>query len=258
MFADNLFSPDLRAPAPFRRAAGDDDLPIGAAEAETGVADEKDIEMYLGKAGIDAVGTTNLTSAPGRRIGVGGKGFVFPKLSKANTSGALQLETGAPTLTTSPDPMSTDMAPAVVTITPTPNTESTIQFPASVSSPETPASVSVSSVPMGIRSERPRLGSGERLRLDSYDRPRLSSFGAGRLDSFSGGRLDSFNGGRLDSFSGSYTGGGDRTPFLRSRVHSRLGEFSPVSGSGEGEAGWRTRRESSAYVPIFFRLQSKC
>ena len=254
MYSDNPFSPDLRAPAPFRRAAGDDDLPLGGADAEAGVGDEKDIEMYLSKVGADTVGSANTITAPGRRVGIGGKGFVFPKLSKTDMSGALQLETGAPTLTASPAPISTDATPTlanlpantVVTITPTPNTESTIQFPASASSPETPASVIVSSVPMGIRSERPRLGSGERLRLDSYDRPRLGSFGAGRLDSFGGGRMDSFSGGRLDSFSGSYTGGGDRTPFLRSRVHSRLGEFSLVSGSGEGEAGWRTRRESSA------------
>ncbi|KAG8685334.1 1-phosphatidylinositol-3-phosphate 5-kinase, partial [Ceratobasidium sp. 394] len=93
--------------------------------------------------------------------------------------------------------------------------------------------------------DRPRLASSERPRLASGGRTRLSSFG---MDSFGPGRMDSYGmhgGGRMDSFSGSY---GERTPFLRSRVHSRLGEFSPVSGSTEGEVGWRTRRESSAYA----------
>ena len=36
------------------------------------------------------------------------------------------------------------------------------------------------------------------------------------------------------------------TPFIRSRVQSRLTDFLMV-----GEPGWRTRRESTAYVPIF-------
>jgi 1-phosphatidylinositol-3-phosphate 5-kinase len=37
------------------------------------------------------------------------------------------------------------------------------------------------------------------------------------------------------------------TPFIRSRVQSRLTDFLMV-----GEPGWRTRRESTAYVPILY------
>ncbi|KAG9084523.1 1-phosphatidylinositol-3-phosphate 5-kinase, partial [Ceratobasidium sp. 370] len=235
-------------PAPFRRAANDDDLPIEAEGIE-----EKDLEMYVGRAGSGPGAATNTA---GRTVGVGtgpgGKSFVFPSISKPGTptavGGALHLDTGP--LTSSPAPIIAPLPHTTTDNHSTPGTESTIQFPASapLSSPETPASISIGSGPgptlMGMR-ERPRLASSERPRLASGGRTRLSSFG---MDSFGPGRMDSYgmaNGGRIDSFSGSY---GERTPFLRSRVHSRLGEFSPVSGSTEGEAGWRTRRESSAYA----------
>ncbi|KAG8689311.1 1-phosphatidylinositol-3-phosphate 5-kinase, partial [Ceratobasidium sp. 395] len=246
-------------PAPFRRAANDDDLPI-----ETEGMDEKDLDMYVGRTGSGPGGMANGT---GRGVGVGmgpgGKSFVFPSISKPGTpggaAGALHLDTGP--LTSSPAPIISALPPhthihahTTTNRTDTPGSESTIQFPASapLSSPETPASISLASGPqpgpmvINAMRERPRLASSERPRLASDGRTRLSSFG---VDTF-GGRMDSYNmasgvGGRMDSFSGSY---GERTPFLRSRVHSRLGEFSPVSGSTEGEAGWRTRRESSAYA----------
>ncbi|QRV97609.1 1-phosphatidylinositol-4-phosphate 5-kinase [Ceratobasidium sp. AG-Ba] len=223
-FVNNPFgSTHAPVPAPFRRAANDDDLPI-----ETEGMEEKDIEMYVARTGSGAATNTN-----GRTVGVGngpaGK-FVFPNVSKPNTpgtpgGGALHLDTGP--LTQSPVPIVATL-PVPTSVHPA---ESTIQFPASapLSSPETPG-------PTIVRPliERPRLAS-------AGGRARLSSFGTGP------GRMDSYGMGpgvRMDSFSGSY---GERTPFLRSRVHSRLGEFSPVSG-GEGEAGWRTRRESSAYA----------
>ncbi|KAG9085391.1 1-phosphatidylinositol-3-phosphate 5-kinase, partial [Ceratobasidium sp. UAMH 11750] len=232
-------------PAPFRRAANDDDLPI-----ETEGMEEKDLEMYVERMGPGAA-----TNGAGRTVGIGmgpgGKSFVFPSISKPSTpaavGGALHLDTGP--LPSSPAPIITPLPPTTNNHS-TPGSESTIQFPASapLSSPETPASISLGSGPgpavIGMR-DRPRLASSERPRLASGGRTRLSSFG---MDSFGPGRMDSYGmhgGGRMDSFSGSY---GERTPFLRSRVHSRLGEFSPVSGSTEGEAGWRTRRESSAYA----------
>lgn len=239
---DHPFSPELApAPAPFRRAPDEDELDVG----EEGMG-EKEIEAYVGGAGRGS------NSGPRRNVGIGegkgGKGFVFPAKSDAPavTPGALQLETGATTI----DPVATIVDPVTpnpnaLTNTSTPNTESSILFPASASSPETPAGL-VPVPGIGLRRdstsalgrERPRLGSGDRLRLNSFGN-RLESFAGGRMDSFS-----SVSSGKMDSFHGSHAG--DRTPFLRSRVHSRLGEFSPISA--EGEAGWRTRRESSAYA----------
>ncbi|KAJ1301507.1 hypothetical protein OPQ81_008761 [Rhizoctonia solani] len=237
-----LFSAEpAPVPAPFRRAPNEDELDAG----EEGIG-EKELELYLERTGRSNTGTR-------RNVGVGeGKGgnaFVFPAQGSDTpiSPGALQLETGAaiinqiativPTTGVSNPGLSTQTAP---TNTSTPNTESSILFPASASSPETPAGL-IPIPGIGLRRdstsalgrERPRLGSGDRLRLNSF---------GNRLDSFTGGRIDSY--GRMDSFHSSHTG--DRTPYLRSRVHSRLGEFSPISA--EGEAGWRTRRESSAYA----------
>ncbi|TDL28185.1 hypothetical protein BD410DRAFT_782156 [Rickenella mellea] len=57
-----------------------------------------------------------------------------------------------------------------------------------------------------------------------------------QLDEFGSPRAPSLFRNRLDSESDV------QTPFLRSRVQSRLGDF------GIGEPGWRTRRESTAYA----------
>ncbi|CAE6450888.1 unnamed protein product [Rhizoctonia solani] len=230
---EGLFNPQpVPAPAPFRRAPNEDELEVG----------EEEMEVYYEGAGRSNPGTR-------RNIGVGegkgGKAFVFSaqRPDGPTSPGALQLETGAAIM----DRMATIVSNAVMstpglsapnqvasTDTSTPNTESSILFPASASSPETPAGlVPIPGVGMrrdsatALGRERPRLGSGDRLRLNSF-----------------GNRLDSFVGGRMDSFQSSHAG--DRTPYLRSRVHSRLGEFSPLST--EGDAGWRTRRESSAYA----------
>ena len=51
---------------------------------------------------------------------------------------------------------------------------------------------------------------------------------------------------RFDSFGPDFDGA---TPFIRSRVQSRLGYEPPMMA----EAGWRTRRESTAFVIEFFR-----
>jgi hypothetical protein len=223
------------APAPFRRAPNEDELEV--AEEGTG---EKEMELYLERTGRS--GSTGIKRNVGVGEGKGGRVFVFPGPNSDVTSpGALQLETGAaaidqvatiiPNATVSTPGLSVPSQTAP-TNTSTPNTESSILFPASASSPETPAGL-VPIPGIGPRRdsasafgrERPRLGSGDRLRLNSF-----------------GNRLESFTGGRMDSFHSSH--GGDRTPYLRSRVHSRLGEFSPISA--EGETGWRTRRESSA------------
>ncbi|CAE6470557.1 unnamed protein product [Rhizoctonia solani] len=235
---EGLFSPEpAPAPAPFRRAPNEDELEV--AEEELG---EKEIELYYERTGRSNGGTRRNVGAG---EGKGGKAFVFPaqKSGTPTSPGALQLETGTTIMkevaTIVPNPLTSTpglSAPNQVapTDSSTPNTESSILFPASASSPETPAGL----VPMpgiGMRRdstsavgrERPRLGSGDRLRLNSF-----------------GNRLESFTGGRMDSFHSSHAG--DRTPYLRSRVHSRLGDFSPLSA--EGEAGWRTRRESSAYA----------
>ncbi|KAG8691259.1 1-phosphatidylinositol-3-phosphate 5-kinase [Ceratobasidium sp. 423] len=239
---EGLFSPEpAPAPAPFRRAPNEDELEV--AEEELG---EKEIELYYERTGRSNSGTR-------RNIGVGegGKAFIFPaqKSDTPTSPGALQLETGAaivkqtaaivPNASTSTPGLSTPNQ-AAPTDSSTPNTESSILFPASASSPETPAGlVPIPGIGMrrdstsAVGRERPRLGSGDRLRLNSF---------GNRLESFTGGRMDSF--GKMDSFHSSHAG--DRTPYLRSRVHSRLGEFSPLSA--EGEAGWRTRRESSAYA----------
>lgn len=215
---DNLFSPGpapVPTPAPFRRAPNEDEL-----ETEGAGIEEKELEMYLERPG----------RSDGAGEGKGGKDFVFPgPKPDALTPGALQLETGATTLdhvaTVTPNPTITTPNlstpnPAATTDMSTPNTESSIVFPASASSPETPGGL-VPPPGLGMRRdsasafgrERPRLSSGEYIRLNS-----------------AGNRLDSFH--------------GSQTPYLRSRVPSRLGEFSPISA--EGEAGWRTRRESSA------------
>ncbi|KAB5595039.1 1-phosphatidylinositol-3-phosphate 5-kinase [Ceratobasidium theobromae] len=217
---DNLFSPGpapVPTPAPFRRAPNEDEL-----ETEGAGIEEKELEMYLERPG----------RSDGAGEGKGGKDFVFPgPKPDALTPGALQLETGATTLdhvaTVTPNPTITTPNlstpnPAATTDMSTPNTESSIVFPASASSPETPGGL-VPPPGLGMRRdsasafgrERPRLSSGEYIRLNS-----------------AGNRLDSFH--------------GSQTPYLRSRVPSRLGEFSPISA--EGEAGWRTRRESSAYA----------
>jgi hypothetical protein len=240
---DNPFSLEpAPAPAPFRRIPNEEELDVGED------IQEKELEMYLERTGRedDIKARRNVGIGEGN----GGQAFVFPRLdSDAPTPGALQLETGASTI----DPVATIMPnpvvatpnlsapnPIVLTNVSTPNTESSIIFPASTSSPETPAGL-VPVPGIGMRRESTSAFGRERPRLASGDRLRLNSFG-NRLESFTGGRMDSFGSGRMDSFQGSHAG--DRTPFLRSRVHSRLGEFSPISA--EGEAGWRTRRESSA------------
>ncbi|CAE7226835.1 unnamed protein product [Rhizoctonia solani] len=235
---EGFFSPEpVPAPAPFRRAPNEDELEVG----EEGM-EEKEMELYYEGTGRSDIGT-------GRNIGTGegkgGKPFIFPaqRSDTPSSPGALQLETGAAIMNRVATIVSNPVIPTpglsapnqvAPTNTSTPNTESSIIFPASASSPETPAGL-VPIPGMGMRRdsasalgrERPRLGSGDRLRLNSF-----------------GNRLDSFTGGRMDSFHSSHTG--ERTPYLRSRVHSRLGEFSPLST--EGDAGWRTRRESSAYA----------
>ncbi|CAE6401259.1 unnamed protein product [Rhizoctonia solani] len=233
-----FFSPEpVPAPAPFRRAPNEDELEVG----DEGMG-EKEMELYLERTGRS--GSTGVKRNVGIGEGKGGRAFVFPDPASGVISpGALQLETGAAATSQVPTIIPNEIIStpglsvpnqAAPTNTSTPNTESSILFPASASSPETPAGI-VPIPGIGARRdsasafgrERPRLGSGDRLRLNSF-----------------GNRLESFTGGRIDSFHSSHAG--DRTPYLRSRVHSRLGEFSPISA--EGEAGWRTRRESSAYA----------
>ncbi|KAF8683231.1 Translation initiation factor IF-2, N-terminal region [Rhizoctonia solani] len=234
-----LFSPEpAPAPAPFRRGANDDELEVG----EEGMG-EKEMELYLERTSRNSSNGARRNVAVGE--GKGGKAFAFPGPTSGvvDSPGALQLETGAAVMdqTAAIIPNAAASTPGLSALnqtaptnTSTPNTESSILFPASASSPETPAGL-VPIPGIGPRRdsasafgrERPRLGSGDRLRLNSF-----------------GNRLESFTGGRMDSFHSSHAG--DRTPYLRSRVHSRLGEFSPISA--EGDLGWRTRRESSAYA----------